>query len=196
MLSRHVHGFGTRSYWRLPHLSTHWQQVLFLWLLDLGTYWRLPHLSTLWQQVLFLLRLLPCLLLTLLLLFLPLLLDGAKPGVPRHPSRDVRSLGLLVHRTGIPRSPVAARPITYGDRVPLDPRTGGLGGSLLLLGVRCLDPFGDEGADSPARGRGGVFSVPVGGRGSGEPKKRKTKVSCHDGQRKNDTIPITMGISY
>jgi len=77
--------------------------------------------------LLFLLRLMPRLLLALLLLFLPLLLDAVKPGGPGRPPRDERSLGLLVHRTGIPRSPIAARPITYGDRVPLDPGSGGSG---------------------------------------------------------------------
>ena len=81
------------------------------------------------------------LLLTLLLLFLLLLLDRAKPGRPGHPSRNKRSLGLLVRGPGIPRSPDAAGPVTYGDRIPLDPRSGGLEGSLLPLGVRCLDPL-------------------------------------------------------
>ena len=92
-------------------------------------------------QPLLLLRLLPRLLLAPLFLFLPPLLDGAKPSRPGRPLRDVRGLGFLVHRTGVLRRPVAARPITYSDRIPLDPRSGRLGGSLLPLGVRCLDPL-------------------------------------------------------
>jgi len=59
-----------------------------------------------------LLQLPPHLLLALLLLFFLVLLDGAKPSRPGPPYLDERSLGLLVHRTGIPRGPVAARPIT------------------------------------------------------------------------------------
>jgi len=88
-----------------------------------------------------LLQLPPRLLLTLLLLFLLLLLDGAKPDRLGRPSRDERSLGLLVHRTGIPRGPVTARPITYGNGIPLDPRSGRLGGSLMPLGLRRLGSF-------------------------------------------------------
>ena len=107
--------------------------------LELGASRRTPFLPFFSLQPLLLLQLLPHLLLMLLFLFLPLLLDGAKPGRPGHLPRDKRSLGLLVHRTGIPRSPVAARPITYSDRIPLDPRSGRLGGSLLPLWVRCLD---------------------------------------------------------
>jgi hypothetical protein len=83
----------------------------------------------------------PRLLLALLLFFLLLLLDGAKPGRPGRPPRDERSLGLLVHRVGIPRGPVAARPITNGNGIPLDPRSGRLRGSLLPLGPRRLGLF-------------------------------------------------------
>jgi len=115
--------------------------VLLLQLLELGTYWRLPLLSSFRLQPLLLLRLLPCPLLALLFLLLPLLLDGAKPGRPGHPFRGGGGLDLLVHRTGALRRPVAAGPITYSDRIPLDPRSGRLGGSLLLLVVRCLDPL-------------------------------------------------------
>ena len=88
-----------------------------------------------------LLQLPPRLLSVLLLLFLLLLLDGAKPRRPGRPPRNERSLGLLVRRPGIRRSPVAARPVTYGDRIPLDPRSGRLGGSLLSLGPRRLSLF-------------------------------------------------------
>ena len=103
--------------------------------LELGTGHRMPFLPF------FLLQLLPRLLLTLLFILLPLLLDGAKPDRPGRPLRDERGLGLLVHWTGILRSAVAARPITYSDRIPLDPRSGRVGGSLLPLGVRCIDPL-------------------------------------------------------
>jgi len=99
--------------------------------LELGTWWRLPFLPFFLLQPLLLLRLLPRLLLALLSL-LPLLLDGAKTGRPGRPLHDGRGLGLLVHRTGVLRRPVAAGPITYSDRIPLDPRSGRLGGSLLL----------------------------------------------------------------
>jgi len=80
-----------------------------------------------------LLQLLPRLLLALQLFFLLLLLEGAKPGRPRRPSRDERSMGLLVHGMGVPRSPVATRTITSGNGIPLDPRSGRLGGSFLPL---------------------------------------------------------------
>ena len=69
-----------------------------------------------------LLQLPPHLLLALLLLSLLLLLDGAKPGRPGRPSHNERSLRLLVHRMGIPRGPVAARTVTDGNGIPLDPR--------------------------------------------------------------------------
>ena len=90
---------------------------------------------------LLLLQLLPRLLPTLLLFFLLLLLDGAKPGRPGRPSRDKRSLGLLVHRMGVLRGPVAARTITNGNGIPLDPRSGRLGGSFLPLGPGALGLF-------------------------------------------------------
>jgi len=101
--------------------------ILLLQPLELGVGHRTPFFPFFPLQSLLLLQLLSRLLLALLLLFLPLLLDGAKPGGLGRPPRDERSLGLLVHRTGIPQSPVAARPITYGDRVPLDPSLGGSG---------------------------------------------------------------------
>ena len=112
--------------------------VLLLQPLELGAGRRTPFLPFFPLRPL---QLLPRLLLTLLFLFLPLPLDGAKPGRPGRPPRDERSLGLFVRRTGIPRSPDAARPITYSDRIPLDPISGRLGGSLLPLGVWCLDPL-------------------------------------------------------
>ena len=68
-----------------------------------------------------LLRLPPRLLLALLLLFLPLLLNRAKPGGPGRPSRDGRGVDLLIHRAAV----------TYSDRIRLNPRSGRLGGSLL-----------------------------------------------------------------
>jgi hypothetical protein len=114
--------------------------VLLQQILELGTYWRLPLLSSFRLQLLFLLRLLPRLLLTLFFLFLPLLFNRVEPDGPRCPPRGGRGLNPVVHRAGVPRSPVAARPITYNDRIPLGPRSGRLGGSLLPLGVRCLDP--------------------------------------------------------
>jgi len=80
-----------------------------------------------------LLQLPPRLLLALLLFFLLLLLKGAKPGRPGRPSRDERTLGLIVHGMGVHRSPVAARTITNGNGIPLDPRSGRLGGSFLPL---------------------------------------------------------------
>ena len=129
-------------------------------LLELGTCWRLPCLFPRWQRLLFLLQLLPRLLLMLLLLFLPLLLDGAKPSGPRRLSHDVRSLGLLVRWADVPRRPTAARPITYGDRIHLDPRTRGLGGSLLPLKVRCLDPLWRRGGGLTCQGTGqGALSI-------------------------------------
>jgi len=135
-------------------------------------------LELLWllSTVLLLLRLLPRLLLTLLILFLPLLLDGANPGRLGRPSCNERSLGLLVHRTGIPRSPVAARPITYGNRIPIDPRSGGLGGSLLPLGVRCLDPLWQRGRGLTHQGAGrGVLGASSWSRVGGAYKTQKQR---------------------
>jgi len=88
-----------------------------------------------------LLQLPTCLLLPLLLFFLLLLVDGGKPGRPGRSPRNKRGLGLFVHRTGIPRSPVAARPVTYSNGIPLDPRSRRLGVSLLPLKLRCLGSF-------------------------------------------------------
>jgi len=79
--------------------------------------------------------------LALFLFLLPPLLDGVEPDGPRRLLRDRRSLDLLVRGAGVLRKPVAAGPVTYSDRIPLDPRTGRLGGSLLLLGARRLDPL-------------------------------------------------------
>ena len=102
----------------------------------------LPLLKLQWLLLALLLLQLPSrLLLSILLLLLPLLLDGAKTGGPRRPSRDKRGRGSLIHRTDIPRSPVAARPVAYGDGIPLDPRSGRLGGSLLPLGLGRLGLF-------------------------------------------------------
>jgi hypothetical protein len=88
-----------------------------------------------------LLQLPPRLLLALLLFFLLLLLEGAKPGRPGRPSRNKRSLSLLIHRKGIRRGPITAGPITYGNGIPLDPRSGRLGGSFLPLGPGRLGLF-------------------------------------------------------
>ena len=71
----------------------------------------------------------------------PLLLDGVEPDGPRRPLHDRGSLDLLVHGPGVLRKTVTAGPLTYSDRSPLDPRSGRLGGSLLLLGARRLDPL-------------------------------------------------------
>jgi len=96
----------------------------------------------------FLLQLLPPLLqlslrlpLVLFLFLLSLLLDGVEPDGPRRPLRDKGSLGLLIHGAGVFREPITAGPITNSDRIPLDPRSGRLGGSLLLLRARRLDPL-------------------------------------------------------
>ena len=107
--------------------------------LELGTGRRMPFLPFFQLQLLFLLWLLPRLLLTLFFLFLPLLFDRVEPNGPRCPPRCGRGLDLLVHRAGVPRRPITARPITYSDRICLNPRLGRLGGSLLPLGVRRLD---------------------------------------------------------
>ena len=64
-----------------------------------------------------------------------------QPDGPRHPLRDKGSLDLLVRGPGVLRKPVTAGPVTYSDRIPLDPRMGRLRGSLLLLGARRLDPL-------------------------------------------------------
>ena len=102
--------------------------VLLQQLLELGTCWRLSLLSFFLLQPLLLLQLSPRLLLALLFLLFPLFLDGAKPGRPGRPLRDGGGLDLFVHRSGVLRSPVAARPITYSDRIPFDPGSGRLGG--------------------------------------------------------------------
>ena len=89
-----------------------------------------------------LLRLPPCLalLLLLLLLLFILLLEGAKTSRPGSPSRDEAGRRLLLHRVDIPRRLVAARRVTDGNGIPLDPRSGRLGGSLLPLGLGRLGP--------------------------------------------------------
>ena len=87
-----------------------------------------------------LLRLPPCLTLSLLLLLLPLLLEGAETSRPGRPFRDKGCRRLLIHRAGIPRRLVATRCVADGDGIPLDPRSGRLGGSLLPLGLGHLDP--------------------------------------------------------
>ena len=112
--------------------------------------WSLQRLAPLLLLLLELLRLLsailllqlpPRLLLVLLLFFLLLLLDGAKPGRPGRPSRHERCLSLLIHRKGIPRGPIVTGPITYGNGIPLNPRSGRLGGSFLPLGPGRLGLF-------------------------------------------------------
>jgi hypothetical protein len=93
------------------------------------------------QLLLPLLQLLLHLPLALFLFLLPPLLNGVEPDGPRHPLRDKGSLDLLVRGPGVLRKPVTAGPVTYSDRIPLDPRMGRLRGSLLLLGARRLDPL-------------------------------------------------------
>ena len=118
--------------------------ILLQQLLELGSFWSPPLLSFfsfLLRLLLPLLQLLLRLPLAFFLSSLPLLLDGVEPDGPRRPLRDGRSLDLLVHGAGVLRKPVATRPVTYSDRIPLDPRSGRLGGSLLLLGARRLDPL-------------------------------------------------------
>jgi len=116
--------------------------VLLQQLLKLGTFRPSLLLSffLLWL-LLPLLQLLPRLPLALLLLPLPLLVDRVESDGQRHPLRDGRGLDLLVHGVCILRRPVAAGPVTYCDMIPLDPRSGRLGGSLLLLGTGRFDPF-------------------------------------------------------
>jgi len=167
--------------------------VLLQQLLELGTCWWLSLLSFFLLQPPLLQQLLPRLLLALLFLLLPLLLDKAKPGRPGCPLRDGRSLGLLVHRTGVLQRPVTAGPITYSDRIPLDPRSWRLGGSLLLLGVRSLDPRRRRwgGLTHQGAGRGALGTGRRSGAG-GAYKHTKAKVS----RQKNDITPITMGMSH
>jgi len=86
-------------------------------------------------------QLLLCLPLALFLFLLLLLLDGVEPNGLRRPLRHRGSLDLLVHGVGLLQKPITAGPVTYSDRIPLDPRSGRLGGSLLLLGARRLDPL-------------------------------------------------------
>ena len=83
-----------------------------------------------------LLRLLPA----LFLFLLPLLFDGVEPDGPRRPLCDGRSLDLLIYGVGILRGPITAGPIANGNGIPHAPRLGRLGGSLLLLSARHLDP--------------------------------------------------------
>jgi len=118
--------------------------VLLQQLLELSSFWPpslLLFFSFSLQLLLPLRQLLLCLTLTFFLSSLPLLLDRMEPDRPRCPLRDGRSLDLLVHGAGVLRRPVAAGPVTYCDRIPLDPRSGRLGGSHLLLGARRLDPL-------------------------------------------------------
>jgi len=121
--------------------------VLLQQLLELSSFLTLPLLSffsfllrlLLWL-LLHLLWLLLSLPLALLLLLLPLLLDGVELDGPRRPPRNRGSLDLLVHGPAILRKLVTDGHVTYSDRIPLDPRSGKLGGSLLFLRARHLDP--------------------------------------------------------
>jgi len=150
--------------------------VLLQQLLELRAYWRLPFLSFFRLQPLLLQRLLPRLLLVLLFLFLPLLLDGAKPGRPGRPLRDGGGFDLFVHRTGVLRRPIAVGPVTYSDRIPLDPRSGRLWGSLLLLGARCLDPLRRRWGELTHQGTGrGALSTSRRSRVGGSYKTHKSK---------------------
>jgi len=136
----------------------------------------------------FLLRLLlplPQLLLLLpLALFhflLPLLLDGVEPDGPRRPLRDRGSLDLLIHGPGVLRKTVTAGPVTYSDRIPLDPGLGRLEGSLLLLGARRLDPLRQRRDGLPhQRTRWGALDTRRQPRIGGAYKHSKAKVGCHD----------------
>jgi len=79
-----------------------------------------------------------------LFLFLPLpyapLLDGVEPDGPRRLFRDRGGLELFTRGAGILREPIDAGPVANGDGVSHAPRQGRLGGSLLLLEMRHLDP--------------------------------------------------------
>jgi len=150
--------------------------ILLQELLELRTCWRMPFPNFFLLPLLLLLRLLPRLLLVPLFLLLPMLLDGVKPGRLGRPLRDVRGLGFLVHRTGVLRRPVAARPITYSDRIPLDPRSGRLEGSLLPLGVRRLDPLWQRWGRLTHQGTGrGAFGTGRRSRVGGACKMHKSK---------------------
>ena len=92
------------------------------------------------QLMLLFLQLLLWLPLALFLFLLPPLLDEVEPDGPRCPLRDRGSLDLLIHGAGVLRESIATGPITNSDRIPHAPRLGRLGGSLLLLRVRRLDP--------------------------------------------------------
>ena len=98
-------------------LSLKFLQLLLSGLLQLVLEWFFPP-----QLRLLLLQLLLRLLLTLFFFLLPPLLD------------------LFIHGTGILRVPIAARSIANGDGIPHALGLGRLGGSLLLLKARRLDP--------------------------------------------------------
>ena len=53
---------------------------------------------------------------------------------------DSRGLDLFIHGTGILRELITVGSIANGDRIPHAPRLGRLGGSILLLKVRRLNP--------------------------------------------------------
>jgi len=116
-------------------LSLEFQQLLLPTLLQLvlerfTPLWLLPHLVRLWLR----------LLLTLLFFLLPPLLDGVRPDRPGCPFRDGRGRDLYIHGTGVLRELITAGPIANGNGIPHAPRLGRLGGSLMLLSVRRLDP--------------------------------------------------------
>ena len=74
------------------------------------------------------------------LILFPPLLDRVEPDWPRHPFPNKRGLDLLARSTSIRRVRIATRPIANGNRVTHSTGLGWLGGSLLALGTRCLDP--------------------------------------------------------
>jgi hypothetical protein len=78
--------------------------------------------------------------LTLFFFFLPPLLDGVKLDGPRHPFRDRRDLDLFIRGAGILRESITTGSVVDGDGAPHAPRLRRLGGSLLLLKMRPLDP--------------------------------------------------------
>ena len=73
-----------------------------------------------------------------LFFFLPPLLDEVKPDGPRHPFHDKRGLDLFIRGAGILREPITTGSVADGD----GPARVRLGGSLLLLETRRLDPPG------------------------------------------------------
>jgi len=76
----------------------------------------------------------------LFLILLPPLLDGVMPEGPWCSFLNVGGLDLLVRGASVCRVRTTTRPITDSDGVTHSPKLGWLGGSLLALGARRLDP--------------------------------------------------------